>query len=307
MLFCVYSILKSISEICIRELTKIQSQSSETKISLPTELCGYSVTVSYEPKKVIIVNTDVDNHWANVVIDSNSDVLSYILFNSKGDPFECGSFSLSNAPEDSEMIDMTSEDYEYTFQLSNCSQLTSLPLCTMILDVNGSTKEMNSLESLDFHFYPALREIVIRNSSFKNVKKLFFTSLSFLESIIIGKNCFTTTENEISMTADRVVHISGCSALESITVEDYSLSECCDLQIKCNPSLKTINFGSFSFFNCPDFILDGNLISLFSYQDLPSLQTISLGEFSFFNVHTIQLSSIFFEMDELKMILPSNC
>mgnify|MGYP001660504113 FL=1 len=109
------------------------------------------------------------------------------------------------------------------------------------------------------------------------------------------------------MTADRVVHISGCSALESITVEDYSLSECCDLQIKCNPSLKTINFGSFSFFNCPDFILDGNLISLFSYQDLPSLQTISLGEFSFFNVHTIQLSSIFFEMDELKMILPSNC
>ena len=241
------------------------------------------------------------------MIDSNSDVLSYILFNSKGDPFECGSFSLSNAPEDSEMIDMTSEDYEYTFQLSNCSQLTSLPLCTMILDVNGSTKEMNSLESLDFHFYPALREIVIRNSSFKNVKKLFFTSLSFLESIIIGKNCFTTTENEISMTADRVVHISGCSALESITVEDYSLSECCDLQIKCNPSLKTINFGSFSFFNCPDFILDGNLISLFSYQDLPSLQTISLGEFSFFNVHTIQLSSIFFEMDELKMILPSNC
>ena len=260
MLFCVYSILKSISEICIRELAQIHCLSSETKISLPAELCGYSVSISHETKTTLEIRTDDDKQWAKVFIESNSDVLSYILFNYKGDPFECGSFSLSNKPDAEEMIDMSSEDYEYTFQLSDCSMLTSLPFCTMILDVNGSTNDMNSLEILDFHFFPALREIVIRDSSFKNIKKLYFTSLSFLESIVIGKNCFTTTENEISTTANRTLRISGCSALESITIEDYSLSECCDLQIKCNPNLKTIHFGSFSFFNCPDFILDGRFI-----------------------------------------------
>lgn len=257
MLFCVYSLFKLILEACKNEIEECKHESPETKITLPEELCGYSASITWEPSTIITVKTDNNNLWGTISFQLNHNVLWYTLFNSEGCGFECGSFTQNKPPTEEEMVDMFSEDYEYTFQLSNPSQLTSLPLSTLILEVNGTSSQMNSLESLDFHFFPALREVVIKDCSFRNIKRLFFTSLQFLESIVIGRNCFTTTEEAISTIADRIVRISGCSALKSITVGDYSLSECCDLQIKCNPNLETIHFGSFSFFNCPYFILDG--------------------------------------------------
>lgn len=65
-----------------------------------------------------------------------------------------------------------------------------LSSCVMVLDLDGSGA-MNSVTTLDFHLFPALRSVTIGDHSFRNVKHLSFSSLRCLETITIGSNCFT--------------------------------------------------------------------------------------------------------------------
>ena len=253
MLNCVFTLLKGVVE--ASRAVAVNGDGDEL-IPLPSSLCGYAAWIRRDGEtdaKKIIVKTEEGDGFATVWMDKE---LRYELLNGNGTAVETGVFALDCPPTSEEAVDLSEDEYAYSFQVHTCEEMTFLSSCVMVLDLDGSGA-MNAVTKLDFHLFPALRSVTIADHSFRNVKHLSFSSLRCLEAIVIGSNCFTTTEDMISFIADRELHICGCDALQSIEIGNYSLSECSVLTLREAPSLESVHFGAFTFFNCPLFVLAG--------------------------------------------------
>ena len=259
MLHCVYYLFKEIVEECQKRIGILRAQETQLPLELPECTPGYKVLIKEEEKEQcykIEVQTWNGKIFGIIVWNMTMEEIYYSIFDMKGRQVEEGVFLLSTKPTEEEMIDLTEEDYEYTFSVSSADTLSDLPLSTLILELDGSdTSRWNKdgTVSLDFQFLPALREIIIKDNSFQSVKQVNFSSLYCLESITIGRNCFTSTPNAISTTRGRLFHVCDCPALQSIAIGAYSLSECSDFQLENTPQLTSISFDSFVFFNSPVF------------------------------------------------------
>lgn len=254
MLNSVYTLLKGIVEAGNGVTTP---ENENGLIPLPSSLCGYAAWVQCDEEtdaKKIVVKTEEGDGFATIWLGKE---LQYELVNGSGAVYETGIFVLDCPPTSEEAVDLSEDEYAYSFQVHTCEEMNMLSSCVMVLDLDGSGA-MNSVAKLDFHLFPALRSVTIGDHSFRNVKHLSFSSLRCLETITIGSNCFTTTEDMISFAADREMYLCGCDALQSVEIGNYSLSECSVLTIRDAPSLESLHFGSFTFFNCPEFVLNGS-------------------------------------------------
>ena len=259
MLHCVYYLFKEIIEECQKQIGILRDQGTQFPLKLSDFTPGYKVLIQEEGKEQcykIEVQTWNGKIFGRMLWNTKMEEIYYSIFDMKGRQVEEGAFLLSTKPTEEEMVDLTEEDYEYTFSISSIDTLPDLPQSTLILELDGSdTSKWNEGEtiSLDFQFLPALREIIIKDNSFQSVKQVSFSSLYCLESITIGRNCFTSTPNAISTTKGRLFHVCDCPALQSIDIGAYSLSECNDFKLENTPQLTSISFDSFVFFNSPVF------------------------------------------------------
>lgn len=263
MLYCVYSLFVDIVTAFREQVEQNQQDQAEWELDVPTALEGYKIRIQNDSiygKYNITVNTCKGNKFGEIQWNMNSDANAYILYNMKGQERENGVFSLSSRPSEEEAMDLYAEDYEYTYSVTSHEMLSDLPICTMVLDIDGSVGSSEfdeKYDNLDLQFFPALRDLNIQNNSFPSVHCLSFSSLRYLENISIGKNCFTSTPNLISTKNDRAFHVCGCSSLQSITIGEYSLSECKEFILEDCPQLSMLNFSRFVFFNSSSFRLRG--------------------------------------------------
>ena len=263
MLYCVYSLFVDIVTAFKQQIEENQQQQIEWELDVPNALQGYRIRVQNDSacgNYIITVNTYKGNKFGEIHWNMNSELNTYTLYSMKGYEREKGVFSLSRGPTEEEAVDLYAEDYEYTYSVTSHEMLSDLPICTMVMEIDGSVGSSEfdeKYDSLDFQFFPALRDINIRNNSFPSVRHLSFSSLRYLENISIGKNCFTSTPNLISTKNDRAFHVCGCTSLQSITIGDYSLSECNEFLLKDCPQLLDISFSRFVFFNSSSFRLCG--------------------------------------------------
>ena len=105
-----------------------------------------------------------------------------------------------------------------------------------------------------------LKRIVMGDESYKRVVLFEIDGLNLLESIVIGKKCFTiATIDGTAITwglKDGTLRISNCPKLKSIQIGDNSFASYRSFELKNLPSLQSIDIGEYCF-SLSQFLLTG--------------------------------------------------
>ena len=123
--------------------------------------------------------------------------------------------------------------------------------------VNNSFKEVESF--IPPFFLHSLKRIVIGDECFGKVRVFELNGLGELESVVIGKRCFSMNSKEPwnSERNDGVCSIMNCLKLEFIHIGDYSLGDYHSFELNNLPSLQSIDIGEYCFYWSPSFSLTG--------------------------------------------------
>ena len=110
----------------------------------------------------------------------------------------------------------------------------------------------NEVESFVFpSFLVSLKRINIGDDCFGSVRSLILAGMAKLESVRIGKRCFTHATAETNMfvetRADGTLEIVDCPSLKSIEIKDFSFADYHTLELENLPALQHIVFGSHCF------------------------------------------------------------
>lgn len=114
----------------------------------------------------------------------------------------------------------------------------------------------NSGNEIDSRFFILsdflmLEKIVIGDESFENVYKFSIEGLVNLQSIVIGKNCFTGKKNGKGDDPHRTFSIINCPKLVYITIGCYSFSDYSgEFKITNCGSLQVIQIGEIGLESC---------------------------------------------------------
>ena len=142
------------------------------------------------------------------------------------------------------------------------------------------------LVTMDLSSFSQLKSFECGDNSFNSVRQFIINGLNELESISIGMNSFTLSENSYSERLNREFHLKNCLSLRELSIDRYSFSDYHIFELNHLPNLKSIMIGSSSTSNNFYFVESIELI------DLPSLESIEFGSNSFNSIHDIVLSSM---------------
>ena len=150
---------------------------------------------------------------------------------------------------------------------------------------SNSQLEMG-LVTMDLSSFSQLKSFECGDNSFNSVRQFIINGLNELESISIGMNSFTLSENSASERLNREFHLKNCLSLRELSIDRYSFSDYHIFELNNLPNLKSIVIGSSSDSMNFYFVESIELI------DLPSLESIEFGSNSFNSIHDIVLSSM---------------
>ena len=163
------------------------------------------------------------------------------------------------------------------------------------------------LVTMDLSSFSQLKSFECGDNSFNSVRQFIINGLNELESISIGMNSFTLSENSYSERLNREFHLKNCLSLRELSIDRYSFSDYHIFELNNLPNLKSIVIGSSSDSMNFYFVESIELI------DLPSLESIEFGSNSFNSIHDIVLSSMIWywyrfslDLTQLKSILLHN-
>lgn len=142
------------------------------------------------------------------------------------------------------------------------------------------------LVTMDLSSFSQLKSFECGDNSFNSVRQFIINGLNELESISIGMNSFTLSENSYSERLNREFHLKNCLSLRELSIDRYSFSDYHIFELNNLPNLKSIVIGSSSDSMNFYFVESIELI------DLPSLESIEFGSNSFNSIHDIVLSSM---------------
>ena len=95
-----------------------------------------------------------------------------------------------------------------------------------------------------------LKSIEIGDECFGNVKEVKLIGLSELESVVIGKNCFTKKKNSYGNDPNRHFYLKNCKRLRELKMGRYSFSDYSVCEIESVDSLETIEMGDVNEDSC---------------------------------------------------------
>ena len=110
---------------------------------------------------------------------------------------------------------------------------------------------------------PKLKQVVIGNSCFKNTTRFIVEGLNELESLKIGKWCFTSEKHEngiLVSTKGSECQIISCPKLRKITIGSSSFTDYVKIELKKLPSLLSLFIGCDSFLWVKSFVLKGKCL-----------------------------------------------
>ena len=88
-----------------------------------------------------------------------------------------------------------------------------------------------------------LKSIEIGDECFENVKEVKLIGISQLESVVIGKNCFTKKKNSRGNDPNRHFYLKNCDRVRELKIGCYSFSDYVVCEIENVPSLEVIEIG----------------------------------------------------------------
>ena len=150
---------------------------------------------------------------------------------------------------------------------------------------SNSQLEMG-LVTMDLSSFSQLKSFECGDNSFNSVRQFIINGLNELESISIGMNSFTLSENSASERLNREFHLKNCLSLRELSIDRYSFSDYHIFELNHLPNLKSIMIGSSS--DSMNFYF----VESIELNDLPSLESIEFGSNSFNSIHDIVLSSM---------------
>ena len=112
----------------------------------------------------------------------------------------------------------------------------------------------DSVTELKLSWLVQLKRIVIGKSCFRNVRVFELDGLDELESVVIGKESFMISEYKRSDGSYRIVN---CPKLKSIQIGSYSFFDYHSFELNNLPSLQSIDIGGWCFEYAPSFSLTG--------------------------------------------------
>ena len=142
------------------------------------------------------------------------------------------------------------------------------------------------LVTMDLSSFSQLKSFECGDNSFNSVRQFIINGLNELESISIGMNSFTLSENSASERLNREFHLKNCLSLRELSIDRYSFSDYHIFELNNLPNLKSIMIGSSS--DSMNFYF----VESIELNDLPSLESIEFGSNSFNSIHDIVLSSM---------------
>ena len=142
------------------------------------------------------------------------------------------------------------------------------------------------LVTMDLSSFSQLKSFECGDNSFNSVRQFIINGLNELESISIGMNSFTLSENSASERLNREFHLKNCLSLRELSIDRYSFSDYHIFELNNLPNLKSIVIGSSS--DSMNFYF----VESIELNDLPSLEYVYFGSRSFYSIHDIVLSSM---------------
>ena len=97
--------------------------------------------------------------------------------------------------------------------------------------------------SLDLSSYVSLKVFEVGELCFEYVKEVKMIGLKWLESVVIGENCFTKKENEMIKSPTRHLYLKDCERLRELRIGDHSFEKYSSWVIVNLPSLEETEVG----------------------------------------------------------------
>ena len=118
----------------------------------------------------------------------------------------------------------------------------------------------NQVESVAFPYWlRSLKQIVIEDVCFGEVRSFELSGLDELESVTIGSRCLTYATKWESLRYDKrtdgLCRIMNCPNLKSIQIDAYAFSDYCSFKVKNLPRLQSIEIAKKCFFHAVSFEL----------------------------------------------------
>ncbi|KAM7458806.1 hypothetical protein BLSTO_00418 [Blastocystis sp. subtype 1] len=212
-----------------------------------------------------------------------------------------------------------------TVNVRNVGDLKNASCFVGVIAISSYCCNDSELSVLDLSRFVNLRELIVGNTCFENVKEVKLIGLNQLERVLIGKNCFTKCKNDGGYDPDRHFYLKNCERMRELRIECYSFSDysVCEienvpslegvimgemnegscnfsyasLELKNLPSLKSLLFGKSAFKDC----------SRVAFENLPELTTILLGDNAFrFNANDESSELIMRNLPKLKSLTPQS-
>ena len=119
-----------------------------------------------------------------------------------------------------------------------------------------------NLYSIDL---PSLSSIDIQGCSFNDIREFVIDDLANLESVKIGENCFTISDDEGN---DGICQITNCPNLRQLEIGNHCFGYFKSFELSNLNSIQSIYFGNNCFKNVREFVID----------DLANLEIVKIGE-----------------------------
>ena len=100
-----------------------------------------------------------------------------------------------------------------------------------------------SFTKLDLFPFVHLRQLEVADCSFVYVKEVKMIGLKWLESVVIGENCFTKEENEMRKSPIRHLYLKDCERLRELRIGNHSFENNSSWVIVNLPSLEEMEVG----------------------------------------------------------------
>ena len=100
-----------------------------------------------------------------------------------------------------------------------------------------------SFTKLDLFSFVQLRQFEVGDISFGYVKEVKMIGLKWLESVVIGEECFTKEENEMRKSPTRHLCLKDCERLRELRIGNHSFENNSSWVIVNLPSLEEMEVG----------------------------------------------------------------
>ncbi|KAK8809115.1 hypothetical protein WA171_001241, partial [Blastocystis sp. BT1] len=186
-------------------------------------------------------------YFMNTLTMKNLPSLTSFILSGSSNFENIGSIDLINIPRLSDFSVSGSNHFQYAYLIhsTNSDHITHFiqskssyaRIVSSYIDIDSisvSIEELTFMDysqlemglvTMDLSSFSQLKSFECGDNSFNSVRQFIINGLNELESISIGMNSFTLSENSYSERLNREFHLKNCLSLRELSIDRYSFSD----------------------------------------------------------------------------------